>query len=396
MMRPEQIIFEAYKELDQIGGDTLTMCSPRRLSLDPIQRIRRATLGEYYDQLKFFAMGGFSGLEVLSALTSDNRFLAKAAELGWSRGSIESCYAFIRHQVDHGAIYSVNEHLGRLLEDTGVKTNIPVRFLAAPKATCYIEFEPPGNRRSSKFKTYDDGRFSICEGCYIQERKFSTLPKMSRENREELELDPNKPARALFIGFTASPINSKKTMAVYQDTMDYATIYIQDEDEPLGDMLERNLNFIMNKRRAFFSVAQNLHSDDFIELYRENFARLFKVLFYLNIERRNQVQVNETKDLEKRINSISEKKRGKLIKQLNRTYDRIVVGPQSYTPRHERVASGSLPPGTKAPHYRSGYFGIRYTGSGQAKVPKLVRIPEVIVNKEFLTDDIGVKDYEIR
>lgn len=396
IMRPDLKIFEAFKEIEQISGDALTMCSPRRMSLEPVKEIRKAVLGEFYEKLVDFAKLELSGLEVLSELFSDNQFIAKMAESGWNRGSIETCYAIIRHQVAKGAIYSVNEHLGRLLEDTGVKTNIPVRFLAAPKKTCYIEFESPENRRTSNFTIYDDGRISICEGCYIQERDFDVFPKISKEIRENLELDPHKPVRLLYIGFTASPINHKKMQGVHFDPMDYATLYIQDEDEPLGDMLERNLNHILHSKKESLVIKTPQEIESFVETYRKNFARLFKVLFYLNIERRQQVSLNEASDLEKRLGSIAEKKRGKLVKQLNRTYDRIVVGPQSYTPRHERVASGSLPPGTKAPHYRSGYFGIRYTGSGQAKVPKLVRIPEVIVNKEFLTDDIGVKDYEIR
>ncbi|WP_338924148.1 hypothetical protein V0M98_38685 (plasmid) [Pseudomonas silesiensis] len=394
-MRQDQKLFEALKELENISGDSLTMCSPRRMSLEPVKVLRSAVLGEQYQKLVEFARKEYSGLEVLSEVMRDNQFLSSMAESGWNRGAIETCYAVIRHQEAKGPIYTVNEPLSLLLEDTGVKKNIPVRFLAAPKRTCYIEFEPPEFRRASDFIIYDDGRLSICEGCYIQERKFDVLPNMSSEDREGLELDPHKPTRLLYVGFTASPIHNKKNQSVQFDAMDYASLYIQDEDESLGDMLERNLKHIMNKR-ASIQLSSPRELDIFMDAYRRNFSRLFKVLFYLNVERRQQVTVNEASDLEKRMESVAEKKRGKLSRQLQRTYDRIVVGPQSYTPRHERIASGVLTPGTKAPHYRSGYFGIRWVGSGQAKMPELRRIPEVIVNKELLNDGVKVKDYEIR
>jgi hypothetical protein len=394
LMRPDHKIIEALKELEQISGDSLTMCAPRRMSLEPVKTLRSAVLGDQYQKLVEFARKEYSGLEVLSELMSDNNFLSKMAESGWNRGSIETCYAIIRHQEAKGPIYTVNESLSMLLDDTGVKKNIPVRFLAAPKRTCYIEFEPPEFRRASDYIIYDDGRLSVCEGCYIQERQFDVLPKMSAVDREGLELDPHKPTRLLYVGFSASPLNSRKTQSVQFDAMDYASLYIQDENEALGDMLERNLNHIMGKKSVQLSSPREL--DIFMDAYRRNFTRLFKVLFYLNVERRQQVTVNEASDLEKRMESVAEKKRGKLSRQLQRTYDRIVVGPQSYTPRHERIASGSLTPGTKAPHYRSGYFGIRWMGTGQAKTPELRRIPEVIVNKELLNEGVKVKDYEIR
>jgi hypothetical protein len=395
LMRPDHKIIEALKELEQISGDSLTMCAPRRMSLEPVKTLRSAVLGDQYQKLVEFAKKEYSGLEVLSELMNDNKFLSTMAESGWNRGAIETCYAVIRHQEAKGAIYTVNESLSLLLEDTGVKKNIPVRFLAAPKRTCYIEFEPPEFRRASDFIIYDDGRLSICEGCYIQERQFEVLPSMAREDRESLELDPHKPTRLLYVGFTASPINDKKTQSVQFDSMDYASLYIQDEDESLGDMLERNLNHIMNKR-ASVQLSSPRELEVFMDAFRRNFSRLFKVLFYLNVERRQQVTVNEASDLEKRMESVAEKKRGKLARQLHRTYDRIVVGPQSYTPRKERLATGTLTPGTKQTHYRTGYFGVRWVGSGQAKTPELRRISEVIVNKDLLNDGVKVKDYEIR
>lgn len=133
----------------------------------------------------------------------------------------------------------------------------------------------------------------------------------------------------------------------------------------------------------------------FAESMRANFSRLAKVLFYMHVERKSQVVQTPAKDLEDRIKGVGDKKRPKLERMLNRTYDRIVVGPMTYKPLSLHIEQGETAKGTKAPHYRSGYFGIRWKGTGQAKMPELVRVKEAIINEHRLASR-PEREYEIR
>jgi hypothetical protein len=96
-----------------------------------------------------------------------------------------------------------------------------------------------------------------------------------------------------------------------------------------------------------------------------------------------------------RFKAVGEKKRPKLERMLNRTHDRIVVWPMTYIPLSVRLEQGDAIKGTRAPHYRSGYFGIRWKGTGQAKEPELVRVKEAIINEHLLSGRIE-REYEIR
>lgn len=224
-------------------------------------------------------------------------------------------------------------------------------------------------------------------------------PQLSREDREILEIDPKAPVRVVDVAFSYSPINSSNRQiqnapAVIADKLEYIQILIQDESEPIIDVLERSIQFSLQRGSAMDSVDL-IGRQAFAESLRENFSRLAKVLFYMHVERKAQVIQTPAKDLEDRIKGVGDKKRPKLERMLNRTYDRIVVGPMTYTPLSMRPEQGEAPKGTKAPHYRSGYFGIRWKGAGQAKMPELVRVKEAIINEHRLSDRTE-REYEIR
>lgn len=302
-----------------------------------------------------------------------------------------------RHEYANAPIFSVAPGLKAMLKETGLKGNIPAKFFTGPFRTSYLEFDPAEERRVLAMSNTEPG--DLVEGAYFQEQVLDTPPPMPQRQREILELDPHKPVRVIDVAFTFSPINSadkavQGSPLVLADRMSYIQIYVQDENEPIAELLERAIDFASSDPLGLESVgAENVEA--FKASLRTNFSKLTKILFYLHVERKAHVQQNPAKELEERILNVGDKKKPKLQRMLNRTYDRIVVGPMTYVPLADRLSPGDKIKGRKATHYRSSYFAIRWNGSGQAKVPELTKISESIINEDRLKER-PEREYEIR
>jgi hypothetical protein len=396
-----QNITQLAKDIAAMTGDSLLLCAARRQSFASMIELRKATLGVLWEPLVASCKNEMSSEEALSHLLLVPELKDKVLKMGLIGNTFAANYVVMRHFTKKAPVFAVSPALTQLLADTGVKDNVPVRYFAAPAATCYIEFEPPEGRLASSFKTYAEGKFRTCEGCYVQETKLDRLLEVSKTAREALELDPHAPVRIVNVSFTASPVESggaSESVTGYfaDDRVDYFNLFIQDENESLSSLVDRHVRFYA-MRNADEQQLSDSEFSSFNENFHRNLMHLSKILFYLNVDKRQQVTIKDATDLEKRINSVAEKKQRKLIQQLNRVYDRIVVGPSHYTPITRRMESGDLPKGTRKPHYRRGYFGIRHVGTGQAKHTELVRVKEALINEQLLKDaELHTKDYEIR
>lgn len=384
-----------YREIEGLSPDCATLPLPRRFGLDPLNRLNEEIMGP--------ALGFFKDLAKREASTTDLAMeYSKRPDLqsyfmsrGMDLSSLRMMHIRARHHYTKAPIFSVAPGLKNLLEDTGIKDNVPAKFLAAPFNTCYLEFDPAEDRRVLAMSKV--GPLDLIEGCFIQEKRLERLPSVSRNAREMLELDPLAPVRVLDIAFSSSPINSsdiRVNNSPAGDKLDYIQLLIQDESEPVNDLLERAIKFATSRSDGLGALNPQA-KEAFANSLRENLSRLAKVLFYMHVDRKAQVSQTPTKDLEERLQAVGEKKKAKIERMLNRTYDRIVVGPMEYTPLADRIKQGSALPGKRAPHYRSGYFGIRWKGTGQAKVPDLVRVKEAIINEHLLSDR-PEREYEIR
>lgn len=402
MTSPKMIA--AMNELKTIGGESLLLCAARRQSLEPVVMLREYMLGALSPVIAEHCAKGAAPEQAREQMIQNANLSRMLDERKMDVNGFAFNYMVMRHLVSKAPIFTASPALHLILEDTAVKDNVPVKFFAGPAATCYIEFEPPEKRQSSTFRTFAEGRYRICEGCYVQETRFEKLPGLSSIARQALELDPNAPVRQVNIGFSASPIDldgrsaTRSSMGmVSDDTVDYFSFFIQDEDENLGDMFERHLRFYSIRNEMERGMSE-YEFGSFADTFRRNLMHLSKIFFYLNVEKRQQLKVNDATDLQSRIGKVAEKKQRKLVQQLSRTYDRIVIGPKDYTPIHQRLQAGELPKGTMRPHYRRGYFGIRHVGSGQARHPELVRVKEALINSELLSeaDEITPKQYDLR
>lgn len=396
-------LIAAMNELKTFGGESLLLCAARRQTLEPVSMLRQYMLGDLYPAIAEHCAKGMASEQSREQLIQNPDLKRLLDERKMDGNGYAFNYVVMRHLVNKAPIFTVSSALHLMLEDTGVKDNVPVKYFGAPASTCYIEFEPPEKRQTSSFRTFAEGRYRICEGCYVQETRFEKLPPLSSIARQSLELDPQAPVRQINIGFTASPVDPEgrgapcsATGMVSDDTVDYFSFFIQDEDENLGDMFERHLRFYAVRNELEGGMSE-YEFGAFADMFRRNLMHLSKIFFYLNVERRQQLKVNDATDLQARIGKVAEKKQRKLVQQLNRAYDRIVVGPKDYTPIHLRLQTGDLPKGTVRPHYRRGYFGIRYLGSGQAKHAELVRVKEALINADLMHDaEITPKQYDIR
>lgn len=384
------------KELLDIKGDALRLPLPRRIELEPVQKILSVMWGPYWNIACELAKKELQSGEMISQLHNLPGFEAHFKKIG-NKGSLISNIISMRHTMAKAPIFTVSDALSKMLDDTVIGKDIPAKFFVAPFKTCYIEFNPSERREDANLELVATGIPSKCEGSFIQENSYDVLPRMDRHTIEALELDTKKPVRILDIGFSASPFNNpnlKNDIPIAMDAMDFATIYIQDEDESINDLLHRHYNYYSNRNVGERYISTD-HEDAFKKQFEMSFSALSRVLFYLHVESRDIRKETPKADLENKIRGVSEKKKDKLKRQLNRTYDRIVIGPREYTPIDERISATQFK-GKVRPHYRRATIGVRWVGTGKEKRPELRRIKESVVNSHLLKGDEERRDYLIR
>ncbi|MDU8352888.1 hypothetical protein RYA05_13585 [Pseudomonas syringae pv. actinidiae] len=386
-------------EIKDLKGDSLRLPLPRRLALKPVTAFFKMAYGESWNAIMSESKKEVSAFEVLEKIYQTPELSERIKMMGDSPATLHSMLISLRHLAVNAPIMTVSEALYDLVADTKIKDDVPAKFFCAPFKTTYIEFNDASHRENARLDLVAAGIPSKCEGCYIHEKYFSILPPVSQEAVEILQLDRSKPVRVVEIGFSASPfqnssLNEETDMAIAFNALDFCVIYIQDEDEPFKEIFERHFEFFRFCNPNFRTLTSE-QVTTFEAYTSRNFSLLTKILFYMHVEKRERKEIREMSDLENKLESVADKKKDKIKKQINRSYDRIVIGPQSYMPIMERLESiGSK--GSIAVHFRRGYFGIRWTGAGQAKIASLVRVKEAIVNGEMAKQPRERKNYVIR
>jgi hypothetical protein len=385
------------RQIVEIGPEAAVLPLPRRFKITPLRLLNEETMGPALDFFKEHAKRESCTTSMLLSLIERPDLADYFKQQGTSFSTLRMMQIRARHEYTKAPIFTVAPGLKAMLKETGLKGNIPAKFFTGPFRTSYLEFDPAEDRRVLAMSKTEPG--DLVEGVFFQEQVLETPPPMPQHQREILELDPHKPVRVIDVAFTYSPINSadkavKGAPLVLGDRMSYIQIYVQDELEPIAELLERSIHFAASDARGMETVgAENVEA--FKETLRTNFSKLTKILFYMHVERKAQVKQTPAKELEERILSVGDKKKPKLQRMLNRTYDRIVVGPMTYVPLADRLSPGDKIKGRKRTHYRTSYFAIRWNGSGQAKVPELTKIKESIINEDHLKER-PEREYEIR
>jgi hypothetical protein len=382
--------------LKDIPEEAVTLPLPRRLALTDVQNLINQHLGPLVPMMNKHAKLQSQTHKFVDEVYENPDLLDYMNHCGFETMHIAMYYLRQRQTFLKAPILTISPGLKGMLSDTGIKDNVPAKFLSAPFKTCYLEFEPAEQRKALALQATQKKKLE--EGCYLQEAQLEKCPDMPRAQREQLGLDPNAPVRLIEISFSYSPLNHPSRqdgdIGVIFDKTDYIAIFIQDENEPVKDVIERHMDFYGSSGFHVANLSQ-AEKAEFREELHNNCSRLMKALFYLHVDRKTQVVQRDASDLQKRLDGVGASKKSKIAKQLNKAYDRILIGPEKYVPIAERFEVDSTLKGRRAPHYRRGYFGLRWVGTGQAKTTELTRISETIVNEKFLTDTTP-RDYDIR
>ena len=118
------------------------------------------------------------------------------------------------------------------------------------------------------------------------------------------------------------------------------------------------------------------------EWHRRVIGMVAKIFLYMTMKESRQVKETPHKDMLARLKLVGNKKRGKLARQCERLYDRIIIGPEHLP--HELQGNGHDHQGV-APHWRRGHFKMQPYGP-KAALRKLLFMMPTLVGKDRLMD----------
>jgi hypothetical protein len=192
--------------------------------------------------------------------------------------------------------------------------------LGAPNATVYIELARPSPLR---IVNRESGLHAV-EGAYVTSHRIPPGARLlERADRVRgLRLNPEKETPVLELVLTGFPAGKAH---VLDDASQDIVLSIQDEDEPLGLLLERHNAYYLSA----WVIAQPgfvLPEDNEVARAGEVIDLLAKVLLYLNLAEAEQLWITERSDRERRLRGLGPKKAKRYARQLATAYDRILIG----------------------------------------------------------------------
>ncbi|MEM8517573.1 hypothetical protein RCH05_002119 [Janthinobacterium sp. CAN_S7] len=174
----------------------------------------------------------------------------------------------------------------------------------------------------------------------------------------------------------ASTYNGKRAISI-------VAIYAADRDEPLGIS---SLDFVIeDEQESLLSVIRSqcggtVESDSLLAQQTALAQLCTKVFLYWGIEQARHVSLTPHGDALRRLQGMGPRKAAKLLRQTERLYDRVVLGPDTL-PAHLRSASGEM-----SPHWRRGHFRMQAHGP-RLSLRKVMFISPTIVRADRLTSD---------
>jgi hypothetical protein len=390
------------RKASAVSREILALPSPKRLRHPLCQQFRDILFEPLLRLIDARVSAQCTIRDVAVEILSDPDYRSLLGEMRISQVALSAEIMTRRFHALRSPVMTLRPELSARLEDMGISERIPAGMLRSPRPCAFIEFAPAESRLGAPWRISAGGATDILEGAYISETGEVSIDDMPAEVIRSYGLEAGIPARVIELSFTGSPltIEGGDSRPVFYDMCDYLSLFIQDEAEPIGDMLERHIEG-RRKLSALRSGADPLGSaegfgDAFVAHVRDNLMHLAKALLYLHSGHRECADDLEESHLADRLKGVGAKKRSKLERRLGRAYDRILVGPQRpYTPIAERLAG--LDGGAKRPHYRRGYLGIRWYGRAGARHAELTWVRPTIVGLGQLDGvQVDVRDYDIR
>jgi hypothetical protein len=284
-------------------------------------------------------------------------------------------------------MFQVSDRVERLLEQTDIGSDAPARYMRPPYPALYIEF---GETRLSALRQHNPSTGAhVLEGVYLFAHDlpphYKNLFTDSPMRDQALGLDVSRPILLLEATFTGSPVGKASVM---DDSTQFIQIFIQDEDLPVADLVERHLAWYAD--RSAWPASAQTPSNDAMESYRQALTHLSKVLLYLHTRPPLESRLERTETLNK-LAALGPKKRAKAERKLDRVYDRVIISAVS---SQGAEAANGQDGRSVSTHWRRGHFRQQAFGAGRLERRLIWIKPMLIGGKDM--GSVSIKNYEVR
>jgi hypothetical protein len=382
MIPPEDIsrLQKLSRESKNFSLESMRLPLPRRFRMEVTQNCLKVMLGNLLVTIDVLLSEGDTSASIARVLIEGTEYGSWLRDRSFSRVSLEQLLQMRRFQNQGGRILTYRYSLCLKLDDMDIGSRVPMSFMRPPFPVCYIEFGPAEERGALSYKVLikDEAWFPL-EGAYITYHSDSDGSTLSKRGREVLGIEPDKPIQCLELTFTGSPLGmDKNDRSIMADMAIYISLYWTDPDQTIEETLKRH--FILLRERDGLSQGSQ-------ESLEANVRRLSKALLYLITGNREQAVESQESDLARRLAAgKNPAKSRKVLSQLRRSYDRVIIGPnRPYIPLEDRLSGIRRRTGVR-PHFRRAHWSTRWSGPKRA-ILKPVQIDLTLVNAEGLSDE---------
>lgn len=382
MIPPEDMnrLQELGREAKKFSPDSMKLPLPRRFRMEVTQEYLKVMLGNLLVTIDVLLSEGDTSASIARALIESTAYGSWLRERGFSRVSLEQVLQMRRFQNQGGRILTYRNSLCLKLDDMDIGARVPMSFMRPPFPVCYIEFGPAEDRGALPYEVcIGDTTWLPLEGAYITYHSDADGSTLSDRGREALGIEPEKPIYCLELNFTGSPIGMEKDkQSVAADLALYISLYWTDPDQTIEETLKRHFMLLMERDGISQGSKESLEA---------NMRRLSKALLYLITGNREQAVESQESDLARRLAAgKNPAKSRKVLSQLRRSYDRVIIGPnRPYIPLEDRLSGIRRRTGVR-PHFRRAHWSTRWSGPKRA-ILKPVQIDLTLVNAEGLSDE---------
>jgi len=233
-------------------------------------------------------------------------------------------------------LFELTAALEHLLARSDLGDDIPVDLFRSPVPACFIRFGAELQRVIVPLET-DQGIFKLVEGAYVFESVYAHKRVIS------------------MVPVYASTDHTGVGVGMVEMILD-------DERVPLVDAIRR------------IETAESAES----WRHNQSVAQLcVKVFLYLRAAQAQQEDDLSYTEAQVQLRRVGPKKAARLQRQIDRLYDRVVLGPQTL-PVHPHGAHGEM-----SPHWRRGHFRMQPYGP-QSGLRKVLFIAPMLIRPDLL------------
>lgn len=253
---------------------------------------------------------------------------------------------YYRYTLNNGKLFEISNELSGALIKTDIKGKCPVSYMKPPFPSIYIHFGVTGQY----LLPCHDGIF---EGAFINYGELNNPfdDKFINKTQEDLiesgfNVEHIKSFLEIKLVFTHST-NKKHFLSTSRMI---ETLYIDNEDDTVEQILEKNLKYI--------SLGRKEGNKEFDENFSSCIIHLAKSLLYINTRNKNDlievspIDNNQANNVD--IN-IKDKKIASLIKSFTK-YNKIIINNKDNDIQEDLSNSEKMNKSGIKPHWRRGHF----------------------------------------